>query len=287
MPPEARTIRSRTSRGTASPTSTSASSSGSGSSRSVAGQPGRRSSSSGRAMQTSRSGAPVESSAVDSTRSRNVSSPHWMSSKQTTSGACSSSSFRNAHAISSVPATVSLSPSSDRIAVAAASSLGQRVELLHHLDDRPVGDPLAVGEATAAHDPRVDPRERLRDEPRLADARIAHDRDELATRGRRARCPRRRRAAAAPARGRRTRDACKRSAASRTATSGWAATGSLLPFSSSSRSSPTSTAGPTSASVRRRSAPRPAPPPARAAPPRSPRPRSRAAPRCPSAPRRC
>ncbi len=39
------------------------------------------------------------------------------------------------------------------------------VELLQHLDDGPVGDPLAVREAAAAHDGRVDGRDNLRDEP--------------------------------------------------------------------------------------------------------------------------
>ena len=60
-----------------------------------------RSSSSGRAMHSSRIGAPAESRRDASTRSRKASSPHCRSSKTTTSGACSSSSLRNAHAISS------------------------------------------------------------------------------------------------------------------------------------------------------------------------------------------
>ena len=47
----------------------------------------------------------------------------------------------------------------------------QHVELLHDLDDRPVGDPDPVGQAAAANDPRLDRGERLRREPRLADAR--------------------------------------------------------------------------------------------------------------------
>jgi hypothetical protein len=66
----------------------------------------------------------VESSPVDSTSPRNVSSPHWMSSKTTTSGACSSSNFLNAQAISSPLVETSDSPSSDRIAAAAAGSDG-------------------------------------------------------------------------------------------------------------------------------------------------------------------
>ena len=50
---------------------------------------------------------------------------------------------------------------------------GQGVELLHDLDDRPVGDPLAVGEAAPADDACLDAVERLRDEARLADAGVA------------------------------------------------------------------------------------------------------------------
>ena len=182
LPPAARAIRSRSSAETPSPISASACSGGSGSSRSVPGQPGRRSTSSGRAMHRSSSGAPAESSAVDSIRSRNVSSPHWMSSKTTTSGACSSSSFRNAQAISSPLVPTSDSPSSERIAAAATGSRRQHGELLHHLDDRPVGDPLPVGQAAAAHDASLDRRERLRDEPRLADPGVADDGHQLAAR---------------------------------------------------------------------------------------------------------
>ena len=55
-------------------------------------------------------------------------------------------------------------------------------QLAHDLADRPEGDPLAVGEAGAAHDPRPrpDPRDELRGEPRLAHARLADDRDQAA-----------------------------------------------------------------------------------------------------------
>ena len=56
----------------------------------------------------------------------------------------------------------------------------QRIELLHHLDDGPVGDALAVGETAAAHYLCVDLRERLRHEPRLADAGIPDHSDHLA-----------------------------------------------------------------------------------------------------------
>ncbi len=54
------------------------------------------------------------------------------------------------------------------------------VELLQHLDDRPIGDPLAVWGAAAAQDRRLDRRKQLRGEPRLADACIPRDRDQLA-----------------------------------------------------------------------------------------------------------
>ena len=134
-------------------------------------------------MQNSRIDAPEDRSATCSIRSRNVSSPHWMSSKTTTSGrsaAACSSVLRNAQAISSADVAASVSPSSERIATAAASSARQHVELLQHLDDRPVRDPLAVREAAAADDRRVDGSQSLRGEPRLADAGIADDRDQLA-----------------------------------------------------------------------------------------------------------
>ena len=134
-------------------------------------------------MQSSRIAAPEESSATCSIRSRNVSSPHWMSSKTTTSGrsaAACSSVLRNAQAISSA----------DRRRLRLAEQRadrrrgglvrGQHVELLQHLDDRPVGDPLAVGEAAAADDRRLDRRQSLRGQPGLADAGVADDRHQLA-----------------------------------------------------------------------------------------------------------
>ena len=67
---------------------------------------------------------------------------------------------------------------------------GQRVELLDHLDDGPVGDPLAVGEAAPADDACLDAVERLRDQARLADARVADHRHELAGRLRQRPVPR-------------------------------------------------------------------------------------------------
>ena len=55
----------------------------------------------------------------------------------------------------------------------------ERVELLDDLDDRPVGDPVPVRQTAAAHDPRLDQRQRLRHEPGLPEARITDDRDQL------------------------------------------------------------------------------------------------------------
>ena len=57
-----------------------------------------------------------------------------------------------------------------------------RIQLLEHLDHGPVRDPLAVGEAAAAHNRRrrADVREELRGESRLANARGAQDGDQLA-----------------------------------------------------------------------------------------------------------
>ena len=56
------------------------------------------------------------------------------------------------------------------------------VELLEHLDDRPVADPLPVREATAARDRRRAEPRNLRGEPRLADAGLTDDGDQLAAR---------------------------------------------------------------------------------------------------------
>ena len=198
-------------------------------------------------MQSSRSGASSSSSAAASTRSRNVSSPHWMSSNTTTSGACSSSSLRNAQAISSaLAASVALAEQrADRRRRSRVG--GKRAQLLDHLDHRPVGDALAVGKAAAAHDARVDRRERLGHEARLADPGLADDRDQLAARLRRAPLPAR--ADLPSSRSRPTkRDSCERSGAEqRDEPEGGHRL--ALPFSSSGRPAPTSTASRTSSSV--------------------------------------
>jgi len=88
--------------------------------------------------------------------------------------------LRKAQAISSADVAASLSPSSSGWPRRQPRPR-QHVDLFQHLDDRPVGDPLAVGEAAAADDRRVDRRHELGGEPGLADAGITENRDQLAT----------------------------------------------------------------------------------------------------------
>ena len=90
-----------------------------------------------------------------------------MSSKTTTSGrsaAACSSVLRNAQAISSadVDASTLAEQRADRRRGVVVG--GHDVELLQHLDHRPVRDPFAVGQAAAADDRRVYRGERLGDE---------------------------------------------------------------------------------------------------------------------------
>ena len=89
--------------------------------------------------------------------------------------------MRNAHAISSadVPAFLLAEQRADRRRRGFVRR--QQAELLQHLDDRPIRDPLPVGEAAAAEDGRLDRSEQLRGETGLAHAGIAGDRDELAS----------------------------------------------------------------------------------------------------------
>ncbi len=54
------------------------------------------------------------------------------------------------------------------------------VQLLQHLDHGPVRDPIAVGQASSADSRRLQGSDGFRYEPRLADARVADDRDQLA-----------------------------------------------------------------------------------------------------------
>ena len=94
--------------------------------------------------------------------------------------ACSSSSLRKAQAISSAVVPSSVSPKQRAERGRCGRIGGQRVQLLQHLHHRPVGDPLAVGQAAAADDRRLDRGEELGRQPRLADAGIPDHGHELA-----------------------------------------------------------------------------------------------------------
>ena len=136
--------------------------------------------SSGRAMHRSRIGALRREQGDGSTRSRNVSSPHWMSSKTHTSGCLLLEQLAEG------PGDLLGARSLFRLAQERAKRgrcgrIGrQRVQLLQHLDHRPVGDPLAVGQAAAADDRRLDRGEELGRQPRLADTGIPDHGHELA-----------------------------------------------------------------------------------------------------------
>ena len=146
-----------------SPSSGSLASRPSGSSRTVVAcslppaQPGRRSSSSGRAMHRSRIGASRDQSATCSTRSRNASSAQCRSSHTTTSGRSRAASSnrradREGDLLLRRDAVVSEHdaerPRDPRIELALV-----RPQLLDRLDERPVRDALAVREAPAARRP--------------------------------------------------------------------------------------------------------------------------------------
>jgi hypothetical protein len=75
--------------------------------------------------------------------------------------------LRNAQAISSAD-------------VAASVFFRQRVELLQHLDNRPIRDPLAVGQAATADHRGVDGSQSFHRQSGLAHAGIAGDGDQLA-----------------------------------------------------------------------------------------------------------
>ena len=146
---------------------------------------GRRSSSSGRAMQSSRIGASRERSATCSTRSRNVGSAQWRSSKTHDERPLRGDRLEQlAERPGDLLARGAQLPLAEqgadrrRARDRVAASLGQ---LLDDLDDRPVRDALAVGEAAAAHDGASSSAARnSADEARLADAGGAEDREELA-----------------------------------------------------------------------------------------------------------
>ena len=163
--------------------------------------PGRISSSSGRATQTSSSSASRVQSARCSIRSRSIGSAQWMSSNTTTSGrsfARCSKSLRTPHAASSGPAG-SDQPNSPptRRAIRSPSSASARSSvsfaqrargivglrdaggLPHDLSERVVGDALAVREASPPQDRGVRVGEELAHEPRLADPGRAEQREQV------------------------------------------------------------------------------------------------------------
>ncbi len=139
-------------------------------------QPGRSSSSSGRAMHSSRIGASRVQSATCSIRSRNAGSAQWMSSNTTTSGArapgargtsgpprtSSSRATGSTHADEAGAAAASRPPASvedgrrswSRAARGGSSSDRRSGRLVHHLGQRAERDALAVGQASAAQDRR-------------------------------------------------------------------------------------------------------------------------------------
>ena len=98
-----------------------------------------------------------------------------MSSKTTTSGRCAAALER----LPEGPGNLLGGSRHFRLAEQradhdAGGRFGRRhVELLQYLGHRPVGDPLAVGQATAADDCRLDRSQSLCDEPRLSDTGIA------------------------------------------------------------------------------------------------------------------
>ena len=107
-----------------------------------------------------------------------------------------------------------------------------RLELLQHLDHRPVGDPLAVGEAAAANGGRVRSGEELRHEARLPHPRRADDGHELAARAAAYALPGLSSAPSSCVRPTSRWSRRRSTAASETARSRQAGTGSPFPFSS-------------------------------------------------------
>ena len=125
-------------------------------------------------MHSSRIGEPRDQSAMCSTRSRNVGSPQWMSSKTSTSGRSRADASKNrriaqnvsspaarlgdAHHLRDVPADLILmllaleDRAHLRLDDLGQVEVGQAGRLLDRLDDRVVRDALAVREASATED---------------------------------------------------------------------------------------------------------------------------------------
>ena len=148
----ARAARRASSRGISASTSSSAS----GSSRSATGHCGRRSSElrPRHAEEQDRRAGESSATLLDQVEERLL-APLDVVEDADERRACSSSSLRKAQAISS--ADVPSSRLAEQRAERGRGSRigGKRVQLLQHLDHRPVGDPLAVGEAAAARRSRA------------------------------------------------------------------------------------------------------------------------------------
>ena len=182
-------------------------------------QVGRRVVSSGRAVQSRRTG-PAAWLATSSSSSRTAASAHWTSSTSTIVGARDASAEKNARHARCVSARTSCAfrcersigarpmlavrnaasssgasaPAAARTAAAALDTCARAVsacsssrdcgERLQHLGERPVADAVAVGETAAADDAGLrrrglEARQQLADQPALADARLAVERDEV------------------------------------------------------------------------------------------------------------
>ena len=114
-----------------------------------------------------------------------MSSPHWMSSKTATSGCSAATRLeqlaeRPGDLVRREDVAGRLAEQRARSQPLRRSSAGSASSCFEHLHDRPVGDPLPVREAAAADDRCVERGQELRHEPRLPDAGLADDRDELA-----------------------------------------------------------------------------------------------------------
>ena len=153
-------------------------------------QVGRSSNRSGRAVQRTSSGTSCANEATYSMRSRNAGSAQWMSSKTTTSGAVEPRSPRAAcghprrsprarRACPSMPSAASIRTAASSASLASLKRGTDVADLRRDLLERPVRDPLAVGEATPDEDARLRAPEQLAREARLPDPRRPDDRREL------------------------------------------------------------------------------------------------------------
>ena len=146
-------------------------------------QPERTSSSSGRAMQSSRIGAPRDHVGDVFDQVEEDGSPHWMSSKTTISGSLRSGDLERLaggpRGLGRRRRNVDLAEHG-RERAADRDVGGERRELLQDLDERPVRDALAVREAAARRTVAPATGEELVDEARLADAGVAEDREQTA-----------------------------------------------------------------------------------------------------------